>query len=63
MDDEVFEIFENILTEFGLETLGDLQRLKEERLCELYETIKASLIEEYGLDDDEIEELFEEYLQ
>lgn len=59
---EIKSAIEKILAEYNVTTGEDFNSLEEEAGLEVYEDLKVGVLEEYGLDDDEMGELLDEVL-
>ncbi len=57
MNAKIKDEFKQILQEFNLITKSDFERLSGEKAARFYENVKAALMEEYGLEEDDIESL------
>lgn len=51
-----------ILAEFGIKNDDDLYAKDGEEIAELYENLKAGVLEEYDMDEEDIEGILEELL-
>lgn len=59
---EIKSAIEKILAEYNVITDEDFEALKEETILEVYENLKVEVLEEYNLDNDEMDELLDEVL-
>ena len=59
---EIKSAIEKILAEYNVITDEDFESLKEETILEVYENLKVEVLEEYNLDNDEMDELLDEVL-
>ena len=59
---EIKSAIEKILAEYNVTTDEDFEALKEETILEVYENLKVEVLEEYNLDNDEMDELLDEVL-
>jgi len=58
---EIKQAIREILVDFDATTPDDFMALEPD--CGIYETLKAGVLEEYGLNDDEMGELLDEVLE
>ena len=59
---EIKSAIEKILAEYNVITDEDFEALKEETILEVYENFQVEVLEEYNLDNDEMDELLDEVL-
>lgn len=52
-----------ILTEYGIHAGRDIERMKKEEVAAVYESLKAGVMETYGLDWDALDALVDEVLE
>ena len=56
------KIARKILEEYGIKTADDFYNQDEEDIDIVYENLKAGVMEEYNLNDDDMNEILEEIL-
>lgn len=61
--DEIKNTMLKILAEFNINSTEDWYSQDEEEGLELYESLKAGVLEEYNLTDNDMEELLDEILK
>lgn len=57
------EATEKILTEYGVHAGRDIERMQKEEVAAVYESLRAGIMEKYGLDWDALDALVDEVLE
>ncbi|MBO5094181.1 MAG: hypothetical protein J6C33_07475 [Lachnospiraceae bacterium] len=61
--DEISQAIIGILREYNIMSKKDFEAIDEATGCVLYENLKAGVAEEFNIDDNEMDRIFDEVLQ
>lgn len=60
--DEIKQATAKILKEFGILTNEDFNSADEDTMCELYENLKAGILEEFDVEEEEMNKILDDIL-
>lgn len=60
---EIRQAIVKILEEYNIMSAKDFETMDEDTGCELYESLKAGILEEFNLDNDEMDAVFDKVLE